>query len=659
MGNGHAPSLALSCVRMRNGHALSPVSESGMAHLFLTGATGFIGRHLVPELLARGHRVTALVRGGREVPGATVIDGDVARSGLGIDVDPSAFDAVVHLAAIYDLLADEEQLFTTNVAGTANLLGWLGTDWAGVLHHVSSVAVAGDFGGSLEEDGFDLGQGFANPYHRSKFEAEKLVRSSGLRTRIYRPSAVVGHSITGAIDRADGPYFLFRALKRARDVYPRWMPLPNTLEGRINMVPVDWVAAAMAHWIDAGEDGRTYHLVDPSPPYAGDTWNLLSEAAGGPAMRGSLSRWKKRVPFVFDTAAGLGAVQWYGVQRLREMGVPPEVKASFNQQVKFGAASHDALPEALRCPAQSAYVAPIWDYWLRNLDPALDPIGTARQSIEGKVVLITGGSSGVGAELAVQCGAAGATVLLAARREEALKEVAARVAAAGGRCRWRVSDLNELDECDALVAWATQEEGRVDILVNNAARSIRRTAAESLERFHDFERVMRLNFFAPVRLIRGVLPGMRQRGDGVIVNVLTAGITLPTPYFAAYGASKSALHHLTDTLSAEHLHEGVHVMSVLLPWVRTAMMDEERYGDTRAMTAEQAAAWMLEGIVARRRRVVNGTFKRRWVINVLAPTFMTRALSIVTRIYSEEPGDSPEFDADRALLKRFFKGPLV
>ncbi len=632
-----------------------------MGRFLVTGATGLIGRHLVPELITRGHAVTALVRTPREVPGCETAVGDICQPGLGLPatVSPADFDAVLHLAALYDLLADEASLHAVNVQGTENLLEWLGGGWGGVLHHVSSVAVAGDFTGTLPEGAADLGQGFPNAYHRSKFDAETLVRASGLRFRVYRPSAVVGHSRTGAIDRADGPYFLFASLKRARDLYPRWMPLPNALEGRINMVPVDWVAAAMAHWVDAGQDGRTYHLVDPAPPYAGDTWNLLSDAAGGPALRGSLGRWKKRVPFVVDTLDGLGAVRWYSEQRLQQMGVPPQVKASFNQQVRFDAGSQQGLPPGLKCPPQSAYVAPIWDFWLRNLDPALDPVEAARSSIEGKVVLITGGSSGVGAELAVQCGQAGAVVLLAARREPELKAVAQRVRAAGGRCLYRVTDLNELEECDALIAWALAEEGRVDVLVNNAARSIRRPAAESLERYHDFERVMRLNFFAPVRLIRGALPGMRQRGDGVIVNVLTAGITLPTPWFAAYGASKSALHHLTDTLSAEHLHEGVHVMSVLLPWVRTAMMDEERYGDTKAMTPEQAAAWMLDGIVQRKRRVVSGTFLRRWVLNVVAPTFMTRALSIITRVYAEQPEDFPEFDRDRALLKQFFKGPLV
>ena len=628
-----------------------------MAHLLITGATGLIGRHLLPELRARGHRVTALVR--HAEPGPDELRGDLHEPALGLALPPESFDAVVHLAGLYDLGAAAEALHRTNVEGTQHLLDYLGPDWGGVLHHVSSVAVAGDLVGTFSEADFERGQGFRHAYHRSKHGAEQLVRASGLRTRLYRPSAVVGHRRTGVIDRADGPYHLFPALKRARDLYPRWMPLPNTLEGRINMVPVDWVAAALAHWIDAGEDGATYHLVDPDPPWAGDTWNLLSEAAGGPAVRGSVSRWRKRVPFVFDAASNLGSVRWYGEQRLRDLGVPPEVKRAFNPRLRLVAASHARLPESLRCPPQASYVAPMWDYWLRNLDAALDPVAQARSRIAGQVVLITGGSSGVGAELAVQCGAAGATVLLAARREDQLAAVAERVVAAGGRCAWRVTDLNELDECDALSAWAVEREGRVDVLVNNAARSIRRSAAESLERYHDFERVMRLNFFAPVRLIRGVLPGMRERGDGVIVNVLTAGVTLPTPWFAAYGASKSALHHLTDTLSAEHLHEGVHVMSILLPWVRTAMMDEARYSDTAAMSPERAAAWVLEGIVTRRRRVVNGSFLRRWVINVVAPTFMTRALSIVTRVSADDPEQFPEFEADRALLKRFFKGPLV
>lgn len=630
-----------------------------MAHILVTGATGLIGRHLVPHLLERGHAVTALVRRDVDVPGAAVVRGDLAGPRLGLSVAASTFDAVIHLAAVYDLLASDAELQDANVGGTQRLLDWLGPDWGGVLHFVSSVAVAGDFAGTFDEGSFDVGQAFPNPYQRSKYDSERRVRDCGLRTRIYRPSAIVGDSSRGEIDRADGPYFLFGALKRARDLYPRWFPLPNTLEGRINMVPVDWVAAALAHWVDAGEDGRTYHLVDPAPPYAGETWNLLSDAAGGPAMRGSIAKWKKRAPFLFDTAGGLGAVRWYGEQRLSDLGVPAAVKASFNPRIKYGAASQQELPDGLRCPPQSAYVAPLWDYWLRNLDPALHPVEAARGVLEGKVVLITGGSSGVGAELAVQCGAAGATVLLAARREAELRAVATRVEEAGGVCGWRVTDLNELEECDALVAWAQEGWGGVDVLVNNAARSIRRAAAESLERYHDFERVMRLNFFAPVRLIRGVLPGMRERRDGVIVNVLTAGITLPTPYFAAYGASKSALHHFTDTLSAEHVHEGVHVMSVLLPWVRTAMMDQDRYANTSAMTAEEAAAWMLDGIVHRKRRVINGTFRRRWAINVLAPKFMTRALSVVHRVYAEDPDEYPEFEADRALLKRFFKGPLV
>ena len=631
-----------------------------MAHIFLTGATGFLGRHLVPLLQARGHQLSALARAGGSIPGVTSVPGDLRLPGLGLRADPAAFDLVVHLAARYDLSAPASELHDLNVQGTQRLLDWLGPNWGGVLHHVSSVAVAGDFAGTFEEGDFARGQGFPNPYHRSKYEAEALVRASSLRFVVHRPSAIVGHSRTGEANRADGAYHLFPALKRARDLYPSWLPLPNLLEGRLDMVPVDWVAAALAHFIEHAAPGRTVHLVDPRPPYAGDTWNLLANAAGAPTLRGSLTRWKKRVPFVFDAASGLGSVSWYSAQRRAEMGVPREIQAAFNPHVRYGAESADELAAAgLTCPPQSSYAAPLWDYWLRHLDPVLRPEDQQRGLLAGKVVLITGASSGIGAELALACGRAGATVLLAARREEELQSVVATIGAAGGIAASLAVDLNELDACDALIAWALQGWGRVDVLINNAARSIRRPAAESLERFHDFERVMRLNYFAPLRLIRGVLPGMRERRNGIVVNVLTAGVTLPTPYFGAYASSKAALGHITDTLAAEHLHEGVHFMSALLPWVRTAMMDADRYGETQAMSAEDAAAWILEGMVARRRRVVGGAYLRRWALNVLAPTFMTRMLSLITRIYPSDPALHPEFEADRALLKRFFGGPLV
>ncbi|MEQ9325577.1 MAG: SDR family oxidoreductase, partial [Polyangiaceae bacterium] len=228
------------------------------ARYFVTGATGLIGKELVPRLLSRGEvhvlvrpssleRHAALLEAWRAMGRLVVVEGDVTESALAGDL-PTELDHVFHLAARYDLLASEAELEAANVGGTKNLLGWLHrVGFAGRLHHVSSIAVAGDHEGVFTEDQLDEGQSFPHAYHRTKWEAERLVRGERFRHRIYRPSAVVGHSATGVMDRADGPYFLFGAIKKLRDWLPRWAPVFGPGGGPINMVPVDWVAAVIDH----------------------------------------------------------------------------------------------------------------------------------------------------------------------------------------------------------------------------------------------------------------------------------------------------------------------------------------------------------------------------------------------------------------------------
>ncbi len=641
-----------------------------MSHVLVTGSTGLIGRHLVPLLLDRGHAMHLLVRDPdrhrelldgwrRRSAEVSVQRADLTDPDLALRVDPATIDQVFHLAAVYRLEADEELLQAVNVDGTARLLAVL-QGFRGTLHHVSSIAVAGDFQGDFHEGLFDEGQGALHAYHRTKFEAERLVRASGFVHRIHRPSAVVGHSQTGATLRADGPYALFPVLKNLRRLLPSGVSVPIQLTAPVNMVPVDFVAAAIDALAGAElpEDGpATFHLVDPRPPTFRETFDLLAEAAGAPKSRRMGGTVRRLVPGMVDLLGSSTSVGFLRSHAYQKLGVPASVVAAFNRDVTYGGAATAAILEELGvvCPAQSSYVAALWDFWARRLDPELDPDGPARARFEGRTVLVTGASSGVGRALALRLGEVGARVILVARREDRLREVAAQLPA--GSASWYVVELNDFEAVDGLVERVLAEHGPVDVLVNNAARSIHRPGAESIERFHDFERVMRLNYFAPLRLMRGLLPAMRERGDGHVVNVLTAGVALPTPGFAAYASSKAALSHLTDTLAAELLEDGVRFSGIHLPWVRTDMMGE-RFADTRAMTPERAADWIVEAVVRRRAHVKDGHTTRRWIVNAVFPGFMTVMLSLMQKLYGD-PEKFPEYGADRAVMKSLFPGNLL
>ena len=211
--------------------------------------------------------------------------------------------------------------------------------------------------------------------------------------------------------------------------------------------------------------------------------------------------------------------------------------------------------------------------------------------LRGKRILLTGASSGIGAVAAEKLAAEGATVIAVARREHLLEEVVERIVGSGGIAVAYSTDLADLDQVDDLV----KTVGPVDILINNAARSIRRPLIDSLERWHDIERVMQLNYYAPLRLIRGVAPGMIERGDGHIINVATWRV-LPesSPLFAVYNASKAALSAVSRVIDTEWGEHGVRSTTVYYPLVATPMIAPTRaYDGKPALSAEEAADWMV------------------------------------------------------------------
>jgi len=227
-----------------------------------------------------------------------------------------------------------------------------------------------------------------------------------------------------------------------------------------------------------------------------------------------------------------------------------------------------------------------------------------REAVEGKVVLVTGASSGIGRAAALRLAGAGATVLLVARSEDLLAEVEAEVAAAGGTAYPCPCDLTDLDQVDVLVSKVLDRHGHVDVLVNNAGMSIRRKVRHSIDRFHDFERPMQLNYFAAVRLTMGLLPAMVERESGQVVNISSWAAVLRPARFSGYAASKAALEAWSDCVQGEVLGDGVVFTNVHMPLVRTPMIAPTKlYHRLPALTVDQAANVVCDAVVSRSRRV--------------------------------------------------------
>lgn len=227
--------------------------------------------------------------------------------------------------------------------------------------------------------------------------------------------------------------------------------------------------------------------------------------------------------------------------------------------------------------------------------------------MQGKTILITGASSGIGRAAAQRLARRGAHVVLAARRTDELDALCREIRQDGGLASRYAVDLNDFDALDVFAAKVLDEHGGVDVLVNNAGRSIRRPITESLDRFHDFERCMRLNYFAAVRLTLKLLPGMIESGNGHIINVLTWGTLLPSPRFAAYVGSKCALDGFSQSLACELPAQGVAVTTIHYPIVRTPMIaPTKHYGRLPGLSPEQAAAWIERAVDKRPARIAPG-----------------------------------------------------
>jgi len=599
---------------------------------FVTGATGFIGRHLVAELLKRDGTIYALVREGSRgkldaladrlgAPDGRIVpvSGDLSKPALGVDGFEDRIDHLFHLAAVYDVEADEEASERANVDGTRHVIEFANTHDVGRFHHVSSIAVAGEYRGVFQEDMFDEGQRLPHHYHRTKYESERLVREGiQAKTIVFRPGMVVGHSETGEMDKIDGPYYFFKLIQKMRHALPEWVPLAGPQGGQTNLVPVDFVARAMDHIAHLADDdlpGHTFHLVDPESMSVGEALNVFAQAAHAPQFA---MRIDQHMTNAIPKPVRAGLMALPTVKRIRhqlyhDLGIPPAAMENRDFNCKFDArdAQRALTGTGIAVPPLSTYAPRLWDYWERNLDPDLFRDHSLAGAIKGKKILITGASSGIGLETALKVGDAGGEVVLVSRTREKLEDVAAQVEERGGKAHVHPCDLADLEDIDRLAREVLDEHGGIDVLVNNAGRSIRRSVARSYDRFHDFERTMQLNYFGALKLILALLPGMRERKSGHIINVSSIGVQTNTPRFSAYVASKAALDAFSRCVAPEVVGDNVKFTTIYMPLVRTPMIaPTDIYKAFPTLTPEEAAQMLCDAMIDKPKRMASrlGTF---------------------------------------------------
>jgi NAD(P)-dependent dehydrogenase (short-subunit alcohol dehydrogenase family) len=635
---------------------------------FVTGATGFLGRNLLPLLLRRQGEVAVLVRPGSRHRFAALRDGlgpdggrvravagDVGESQMGVSAEEREAlrgAQVFHLAAVYDLLADEKETEMANIHGTRHVVEFANAIGAACLHHLSSIAVAGRFSGPFTEEMFAEGQELDHAYFRTKYEAEAIVRAEArVPWRVYRPGMVIGSSETGEADRIDGPYYSFKLIQRMRDALPQWVPLTGPEGGPLNLVPVDFVVKAIDHIAHLpGRDGEAFHIVDPNPLSLGDTLNTFCRAAHAPEFALRFDRRMARlIPGnTVSVVSELPAVKRVLKQILDRFHIPETAFKYMDYPATFDAskATEALASSGIGCPPLHQYAWRIWDYWERHLDWELPTEGNLRRALSDKVVVITGASSGIGYAVAQRVGATGAVTILVARSVEKLEELRDQIAAAGGTPHIYPTDLSNPDACKAMIDEVIADHGHIDVLLNNAGKSIRRSVMQSLDRFHDFERTMQLNYFGAIALIMAVLPGMRERGDGHIINISSIGAQSYPPRFAAYVASKAALDAFSRCLGPEVIGHGIAITEVHMPLVRTPMIAPTSiYRSFPTISPEEAADMVVGAMITRPHEVSTRLGKFGEVTNAVAPGLSQLLMSAAYAILPDSP---PKAEGDGA-----------
>ncbi len=655
---------------------------------FVTGATGFIGKRLVKRLLERkGAVVHFLIREesadkvadlrsfwGVGPARAVPVFGDLTAKKLGVAADDvkklkGQIDHFYHLAAVYDLAADEETQVAVNIEGTRNTVDLAKGIDAGHFHHVSSIAAAGLYEGVFREDMFDEAEGLDHPYFQTKHESEKIVRQDcKVPWTVYRPAMVVGDSTTGEMDKIDGPYYFFKLIQRLRQLLPPWMPTVGLEGGRVNIVPVDFVVNALnviSHQQDIGK--KCFHLVDPVGYRVGDVLDIFSRAAHAPRMN------------LFVNAALLGFIP-KGVKKslmalapvrrvrnavMKDLGLPEDMLTFVNYPTRFDCRETLAALKGsgVSCPNLKDYAWRLWDYWERHLDPELFIDRTLKGTVAGKVVLITGGSSGIGLAAAHKFAEAGATTIICGRDQDKLDEACAEAKAKGYQFIAYSADIADMADCDRFVQLLIDNHGGVDFLINNAGRSIRRAIESSYDRFHDYERTMQLNYFGCLRVTMGLLPGMVEKRKGHVVNISSIGVLTNAPRFSAYVASKAALDAWTRCASSEFADQGITFTTINMPLVRTPMIAPTKiYNNVPTLAPEEAADMIAQACIFKPVRIATRLGITGQLLHALVPRVAQITMNTSFRMFPDSTAAKgsmdakPQLSAEAVALQQMMRG---
>lgn len=660
-------------------------------HYFVTGATGFIGKRLVKKLLERkGTTVHFLIRKesagkvaalreywGVSATRAIAVHGDLTSKKLGV----SAEDTKKLKGQVGHFYTWPQSMTwaRTRKARSQSTLTVRATRWSlpSQLRPATSIMSA-----PLLRLGFMkvcsaktclkkpriTNTRISGPSTRAKKSCARSARCPGLSSGRHG----VGDSTTGEMDKIDGPYYFFKLIQRMRQLLPPWMPAVGLEGGRVNIVPVDFVVDALDHISHkTGIAKKCFHLVDPVGYRVGDVLDIFSRAAHAPKMN------------LFVNAALLGFIP-RGVKKslmalapvrrirnavLADLGLPEDMLTFVNYPTRFDNRDMTAALKGsgIECPNLKDYAWRLWDYWERHLDPDLHIDRSLKGTVNGKVVLVTGGSSGIGLAAAHKFAEAGAITIICGRDQDKLDEACKEAKAKGYNFVAYPADIADMADCDRFIGELIDKHGGVDFLINNAGRSIRRAIESSYDRFHDYERTMQLNYFGCLRVTMGLLPGMTAKRKGHVVNISSIGVLTNAPRFSAYVASKAALDAWTRCASSEFADVGISFTTINMPLVRTPMIAPTNlYNNVPTLSPEEAADMIADACITKPVRIATRLGITGQVMHALVPRIAQIAMNTSFRMFPDssaakgaKPGDKvakPQLSAEAVAMQQMMRG---
>jgi len=446
------------------------------------------------------------------------------------------------------------------------------------------------------------------------------------------------------------------------------MPMIGLEGGRLNLAPVNFIVDAMDHIAHQPDlDGQCFHLVDPKPHRVGDILNLFARAGHAPEMTLRVNALMFAfVPQIIKSGlAQMKPVRRIQDQILKDLGIPADVMGLINYPTRFDCRETlKALKGTdIAVPPLETYAWKLWDHWERHLDPDLFVDRSLSGAVKNKVVLITGASSGIGKAAALKIAEAGAKTIIVARTEENLLATQREIQERGGTAFIHTADVADIASCDALIQQMLKDHGGVDILINNAGRSIRRAIENSLDRFHDYERTMQLNYFGALRLIMGFIPTMLAKKRGHVINISSIGVLSNAPRFSAYVASKAALDAFSRCAGAEFADSGIEFTTINMPLVRTPMIAPTKiYEHIPTLSPEEAADLIVQAIIARPERIATRVGVFAQVLHAVAPKLYAVIMNTAFRLFPEStaakgpPTDTQEPSLEQISFAQFTRG---